>query len=403
MADISQPRPFRINIPENEVNRMKHLIELSRLPEHDLLPGASWDYGVDLAWLRGMKDEWLAGFDWRSVEEELNQWPQFQVDIEGVTIHYIHAKSSDPTAIPLILSHGWPGSVYEFHKVIGPLVNPPEGEQAFHLVVPSLPGYGFSSAPPWKGWTLNDTARCFDHLMSGVLEYPSYAAQGGDWGSFVTTHLGTPTYPSCKAIHLNMRAVQPPVSALLSGALAYLLPARIQSSFVSWLYSPTDLDVLQRLKYYALHQNGYFAEHATRPFTIGLAIQDSPIGLLAWIGEKFREWSDPDVFPTSALRRDIIATVSLYFLTATFATSTLPYKENVSVAWKPPVRITKPFGFSHFRHDILVMPRTWVERGGNLVWRNQHERGGHFVALDYPEGLVHDVRAFFVSQKLLFE
>lgn len=382
---------------------MRQLIELSRLPEKDLLPGASWDYGVDLTWLKGMKKDWLESFDWRDVEEELNQWPHFHVDIEGVAIHYIYEKSEDPNAIPLILTHGWPGSFYEFHKIIAPLAHPPPGQQAFHVVVPSLPGYGFSSAPLRQGWTLIDSARCFDHLMSGVLGYPRYAAQGGDWGAILTSYLGTSTYPSCQAIHLTMRTAQTPIPTMLGGALSYVLPTSLRDRFASWMWSTEELSNFKKIKEYMLQGSGYFAEQATRPFTIGLAIQDSPIGLLAWIGEKYHEWSDPEVFPTPEFRHDILATISLYFFTRTLPTSALTYKEDILHIIKPLPPVTKPFGLSQFQHDAVVLPPRWIKKQNQVHYYNSHKQGGHFAALDNPDGLVHDLREFFESQKQVFE
>lgn len=307
--------PFQVAISDSEINRLKRKIEDTRLPEKDIVEGAGWDYGADLTWVKSMKEAWLA-YDWRIAEEEINSWPNFKSTIEDVELHFIHARSERSDAVPIVLLHGWPGTFYEFHRIIDDLRHPEDPEKpAFHVIVPSIPGFGFSSTPHQRGWTVKDSARVINTLMTDILGYKDgYLAQGGDWGSLIATSISQ--YPSCKLVHLNMCVVQPPNPIILF--LLWLLPSWLgQRRLTSFFLSEYDLRQLQRSKEFAL-KAGYFFTQATQPFQIGLALNDSPIGLLIWIGSKYHEHIDPQN-PLSP--QELLTTLSIYFFTQTFASS----------------------------------------------------------------------------------
>jgi pimeloyl-ACP methyl ester carboxylesterase len=396
----SEPRSFKVSIPQSELDRLTRLVEESRLPEKEILPGAGWDYGVELKWLKSMRKSWLEEFSWREVEETMNKWPQYQVEIDGTTIHYVHERSDDPGAIPLIFSHGWPSSFHEFHKVIDDLAHPTEGQQAFHIIIPSLPGFGFSSPPPRQVWTLHDTATLFDHLMTDVLGYKSYGAVGGDWGGYVTHRLAL--FPSCKAVHLTLCTVNPPVLTVIGSAFLYFMPSFLRNRLISWTWSPDEQHAFSRAWNYIKGDLGYYIVHNQRPFSLGLAIYDSPMGLLAWMGEKYRDYSDPNYFDAFT-RNEMLATVSLYFFTRTIATSVLPYRENMGLMMdREGARIAKPTGISMFPYDILVTPISWIRRMHNVVFYRRHYKGGHFPALDNSEGLAGDIREMMAANAKVF-
>jgi len=297
-----------------------------------------------------------------------------------------------------LIVHGWPGSFYEFHDIIDPLTNPPADQVAFHVIIPSVPGFAFSQAPAQRGWTAEDTARLLNKLMSDVLGYNSYAVQGGDWGALISTLLSE--YPNTKAVHLNMCPVPPPYSPILMG-LVYLMPHWISSRIVSWAFSPEEWAQMLRIKDFTLKSTGYFAIQATQPFTLGLALNDSPLGLLAWIGEKYHAHVDPTFnLPPST----IITTVSIYYHTQSFASSCLPYFENAKTFGKPPTRIAKAvLGVSMFKHDILILPESWVSKfHPKLVFWRMHDKGGHFPALDNPDVLVGDLREMMATHRNVF-
>ncbi|THG99743.1 hypothetical protein EW026_g2667 [Hermanssonia centrifuga] len=397
--DLSSPQPFRVEIADDEVERMKRIIEDTRLPDSPPLPNASWDYGVDLDWLKGLRDVWLNDFDWKEVEREMNAFHHFTVTIESVSLHFVHHQSRDVDAIPIILMHGWPGSFWEFHRVIELLTNPPSGRPAFHVVVPSLPGFGFSSPPPKKDWSMGDNARIFDHLMTGVLGYKQYMAEGGDFGALIATHLGTDKYPACKFLNVVSPTAQAPLGAL-STLPFFLLPTSWRQWLYGKIYSEDELRDFERNGKFIKNGLGYFVEQATRPLTIGYALYDSPVGILAWIGEKFKEHVDPEILP--GCTRFILTTVSLYYLTRTFTTSTLPYFENV-VALSQRLVITKPFGSSRFPHDVGSVPMSWIKRQHpQFVSLRRHDRGGHFPGFEVPDLLAEDLQHMAENHRTLF-
>ncbi|KAF7789797.1 hypothetical protein EIP86_000743 [Pleurotus ostreatoroseus] len=399
MSDPSLPQPFKIDIPVEEVERMKQLIAHTRLPDQAPIPGASWDYGVDLKWLREMKDAWQHEFDWKDVEREMNAFDHYTVHIESVKLHFIHQRSARPDAIPLIFCNGWPSSFWEYHPLIESLTNPSAGQPAFHVVIPSLPGFTFSSAPPHKGWSMEDNARIFDHLMTGVLNYPSYMAQGGDFGGAICLFLGSDAYPACKLLNVTALPATPPFGALLTLPL-FLLPTSWRQWAYGKIYTEAELADLARVKQYIKGGSGYFLEQATQPFSIGYALNDSPVGLLAWIGAKYVELLDPKNLRRAT--RYILATVSLYFLTGTFVTSTLPYYENTGTLSKK-LCVSKPIGNSQYPYDVTNVPASWARKQHpGLVFARRHDEGGHFPAYEVPELIANDLREMAVAHSDLF-
>ncbi|KAL4251319.1 peptidase S33 family protein [Abortiporus biennis] len=397
-VDNPSPVPFTVNIPNEEVERMRRLIQDTRLPEEPFVPEASWDFGVDLKWLKEMKDKWVNEFDWKKVESDMNQFHHYTVPIEGITLHFIHEKSARDDAVPIVLSHGWPGTFWDFHKILKSLTDPPSNHPAFHVVIPSLPGFGFSSPPP-KEWTMADNARVINVLMTGVLGYDSYMAQGGDLGGVITANLGTPKFPACKLINLNGVGFPPPFTALLTLPL-FLFPTSFRKWIYSKIYSEEERDDFYRSIQFLKKGFAYFLQQATRPMTIGYALYDSPIGILSWIGEKFPELMDPDVSPS--LTHDILTTISIYYLTRTIHTAALPYLQNFQSVQDPIV--TKPYGLSRFPHDVFMLPISWIHaKFKNLVFVRRHDHGGHFPALEVPDLLVGDLREMIVQNGILFE
>ncbi|KAI0082847.1 alpha/beta-hydrolase [Panus rudis PR-1116 ss-1] len=376
---------------------MIQLVADTRLPDEPIMPGVSWDYGTDLHWLKIMKEKWVKDFDWKTVEARMNAFSHFRVPIEGINLHFIHQRSTRADAVPLILTHGWPGSFWEFHRIIEPLTNPPAGEPAFHVVVPSVPGFGFSSAPPKAGWTMKDNARIFNHLMTGVLGYESYMAQGGDIGSLVTIILATDAYPACKLINLNAMQGPPTLGAMLTLPF-FLLPTTLRQWLYSKIYTEDELRDFGRSFQAAKSGMAYFLQQATRPATIGYALYDSPVGLLAWMGDKFRDLFDPQLFESHA--EDILISVSLYYLTRTFPTSTLPYSQNTKL-FKEQFKFNIPYGLSRFPYDVFMNPVSWLKSANpTMSFVRRHEKGGHFPALEVPELLVGDLREMVATHKV---
>lgn len=291
-----------------------------------------------------------------------------------------------------------PGSFWEFNRIIGLLVDPPANQPAFHVVVPSLPGFGFSSAPPKREWTMKDNARILDHLMTGVLGYPKYMAQGGDWGGFITCFLGGPQYPNCKMINLNNVPARPPITAFFTLPL-FLLPAWLRSWVFSKIYTEHERKDLARIGDFIKNGTGYFLQQATRPLTSGYAMNDSPLAILSWIGEKYQEYVDPNILPN--LTNDVLTTLSIYFLTQTLATSGLPYRDSLSITSEKLV-IVKPVGVSRFPCDVILPPMSWIKSAcPSMFFCRQHDRGGHFPALEAPELLAEDLREMVQSQSSL--
>ncbi|MFD0692227.1 epoxide hydrolase family protein [Actinomadura fibrosa] len=379
-------RPFRVDIPEDDLDDLRSRLARTRWP--DELPGTAWTRGIPLGYVRELAEHWRCRYDWRSAEAALNRHPQFLTEIDGATIHVLHAESPEPDALPLVATHGWPGSVAEFRDVIGPLTDPRahggDPADAFHLVVPSIPGFGFSRPLRTPGWNARRVAGAWAELMRR-LGYGRFAAHGGDAGSVVSLELGRAVPDRLAGVHVSMLLTFP------SGAAGELdgLGGR-------------DRERLARLARFEAELSGYMKLQSTRPQTLAYALTDSPAGQLAWIAERFREWNYAAGVPEDAVDRDhMLTTVSIYWLTATAGSAAQHYYEGAedlrrAARGEPPPPLTVPVGVAVFPDDVLPPVRRLAERDvpGITRW-TEFERGGHFPAMEEPDALVGDIRAFF--------
>jgi pimeloyl-ACP methyl ester carboxylesterase len=371
--------PFRIDIPQAELDDLHARLDRTRWP--DELPGVGWDLGVPLDYLKDLAAYWRERYDWRAHEAELNELPQLTTVIDGQRLHAVHVRSPEPGARPLVLSHGWPGSIVEFLDVIGPLTDPAahggDPADAFHVVAPSLPGYGFSGPTAERGWDVPRIAAAVVTLMDR-LGYERFGAQGGDWGSMVSRQLGLDAPDRVIGVHLNMLITIPSGDAEEMAALA-----------------DDDYARLAGLGRYDAELSGYMKLQSTRPQTLAYALTDSPVGQLAWIVEKFKEWTDSRDVPEDAVDRDrILTNVMLYWLTGTAGSSARLYHESAA-SFAHRGRVTVPTGMAVFPRDIALPVRSIAERAYNIEHWTELDKGGHFAALEQPELLVQDVRAFF--------
>ena len=359
---MSAITPFRVEIPQADLDDLRDRLDRVRWP--DELPGVGWDLGIPLERMQELTTYWREKFDWRAHEAALNQYPQYTTEIDGQNIHFLHVRSANPRALPLILTHGWPGSVLEFLDLIGPL------SADFHLVIPSIPGFGFSGPTRAKGWDIHRVARAWAVLME-QLGYQRYGAHGGDWGSGISRALGAVAPTHVVAVHTTYLVTQPPGD----GGPAL---------------SPSDQARLAKVRQLQARQPAYQALHATRPQTISYPLTDSPTGLLAWIAEKFTEWTDP----RSVITLDqILADVSIYWFTATAGSSARLAHE--SPRGKVPCPV--PVGVVVLPYDILQSVRPLAEQDYDIVRWTEFDRGGHFAGLEVPGPLAADIRAFFGS------
>ncbi|KAJ7761030.1 Alpha/Beta hydrolase protein [Mycena metata] len=384
-TDTFSVKPFKINL-SGEVPRLNSLVNNSRLPAGALYPGVGQEKGIEFDFLHELKTEWLTTFDWETQQTQLNQQvrlQQFTATIEGLTVHFVHEKSKNPDAIPLIALHGWPGSFDEFSPVIKPLTQESSVNGttvSYHVVVPSLPGFTFSSAPP-ANWTINDTARIFNTLMTEVLGYPTYVVHGTDWGSAVAYSLYSSFNTTVRAAHFVF--------------LPFLPPSAEEIAVNNITLSDIQKIALQQTTDWSTTGNGYFLEQTTKPNDIGLALYDNPVGQLAWIGGKYKLWSDPRAgTPPSVLNSTaILTTLSLYYLTESFLSSVWIYAQNPngfsSVYTK--ASTDRPMLFTQFEYNIL-WPEEYVAKTGNLVSYKEHNFGGHFSGLDNPPALIEDIQ-----------
>ena len=376
MNGMSELKPFRIDVPSEVLDDLHARLAHTRWPEAECVD--DWSQGIPLAYTRELAAYWADGYDWRSREAALNRFDQFTTEIDGLDIHFIHQRSPHEDALPLVITHGWPGSIVEFQKVIEPLVNPASGraEDAFHVVCPSLPGYGFSGKPARTGWGVEKIARAWDTLMSR-LGYDHYGAQGGDWGAAVTTQIGR-NRGHCIAIHLNMPIARPGKDS--GGQLTE--------------------DEQQALVEFDEHRKwgtGYSKQQSTRPQTLGYGLVDSPVGQLAWIVEKFWAWTDCEGHPENALSRDeLLDNVMVYWATGSGASSARLYWESFN-DFATDGRVDLPTGVAAFPKEILRTPRRWCETAYNITHWTTMPRGGHFAAFEQPDLFVDDVRAFFAT------
>ncbi|MBO0771898.1 MAG: alpha/beta fold hydrolase [Actinobacteria bacterium] len=376
--------PFRISVPEADLTGLRQRLGGTRWPEPATVP--DWSQGVPLAYLQELCRYWAGEYDWRATEAQLNELPQFRADIDGLPIHFIHARSPEPGALPLIITHGWPGSVIEFRKVIGPLTDPAshggDPADAFHVVCPSLPGYGFSGKPAAPGWGVGRIAAAWAVLMQR-LGYSRYGAQGSDWGTSVSASIGQQDPGHVAGIHLAP-PLAPPDPATFGD-----LTERERAA-------------LAAIEHSAEWDSGYSAEQGTRPQTIGYALVDSPAALCAWIIEKFWAWTDSDGHPENVLTRDeLLDNVMLYWLPGTGASAARLYWESIrqvnrwiSGSALDPVDV--PTGCSIFPKELQRPSRRWAERRfRDIRYWNEPARGGHFAAFEQPALFVEEVRAFF--------
>jgi pimeloyl-ACP methyl ester carboxylesterase len=365
---------FHIEVPEAELDDLRDRLRRTRWPEPETVD--DWSQGVPLEYLKELCDYWASEYDWRATEARLNALPQFRTEIDGLGIHFIHVRSERLDAIPLVMTHGWPGSIVEFLKVIGPLADD------FHLVLPSLPGYGFSDKPAAPGWGVERIADAWAELMAR-LGHVRYGAQGGDWGTSISTLIGQRHPERVIGIHLT-----PP--------LAPPDPATFDD------LTDSERAALADLKHAARWESGYSREHATRPQTIGYSLTDSPVGLCAWIIEKFRSWTDCDGHPENALTRDeLLDNLMLHWLPRTGASSARLYWESIRqvnewIGGKTVEPVNVPTGASIFPKEIQRPSRRWAERRfPDIRHWNELDRGGHFAAFEQPELFVDEVRTFF--------
>ncbi|HEX6796192.1 MAG TPA: epoxide hydrolase [Ktedonobacterales bacterium] len=383
MSDDTTIHPFRINVPQADLDDLHARLAHTRWPGE--LPGVGWTRGVPLEYLKELAEYWRTGYDWRAWEAKLNAIPQFTTEIDGQTIHFLHVRSPEPNALPLVLTHGWPGSVAEFLDVIGPLTDPRahggDPADAFHVVIPSIPGFGFSGPTHEAGWNTTRVAGAWAELMRR-LGYQRYGAQGGDMGALIAPDLGRGDPEHVVGVH---------VSAATFGFIPFgpVDPDELAT------FTDAEKRCLERLNRFLTEGNGYFQIQATRPQTLAYGLTDSPAGQLAWIAEKFNEWTYPGTeLPEQAIDRDhILTNVMLYWLTGTAGSSADMYYENMHASsWGQQPGAT-PTGVAVFAEDVAI--RRYGERGNNIVHWTDFERGGHFAAMEAPDLLVGDIRAFF--------
>ncbi|HEY6698150.1 MAG TPA: epoxide hydrolase [Acidimicrobiales bacterium] len=381
---VDEVTPFRVEVPEAELRDLRERLGRTRWPERETVE--DWSQGVPLAYMRELCAHWADGYDWRATEARLNALPQFRTEIDGLAIHFVHVRSPHPDAVPLVLTHGWPGSVVEFLKVIGPLTDPTahggDAADAFHVVCPSLPGYAFSDRPVQRGWNVERIAGAWVRLMAR-LGYERYGAQGHDWGTSITTSIGQRDPGHVVGIHLV-----PPLAAPDPATFDDLTAAE-----------RTALADLERAQEW---ESGYAIEQATRPQTLGYGLVDSPVGLCAWIVEKFWSWTDCAGHPENVLGRDeILDNVMLYWLPGTGASSARLYWESFKQVSERFSRSTHdtvdvPAGCSIFPREIPRVSRRWAARRfTDIRYWNELQSGGHFAAFEQPELFVDEVRSFF--------
>jgi pimeloyl-ACP methyl ester carboxylesterase len=373
-------RPFALSIDEETLIDLRRRLAMTRWPEAS--PVAGWQQGVPLTNMQRLCDHWANRYDWRRCETMLNGFGQFRTVIDGVGIHFLHKRSPQGSALPLLLTHGWPGSVIEFSKVIDALADPlrhgGDAIDAFDVIVPSLPGYGFSDNPPSIDWSHKKIATAWITLMRR-LGYSRFVAQGGDWGAAVTTEIAIQAPPELAAIHLNMASASPEPNEELSAS---------------------EKQSLADLMRQAQSGRGYSEQHRTKPQTLGYGLADSPAGQAAWIYDKFRDWSDCDGDPLNSFSADdILDNIMLYWLPNHGASSARLYATEWPKDWLDPtirVLLSVPLGYSSFPKEIFRPARRWIERKyGNLTYWNEMDRGGHFAAFECPEGFIGEMRRCF--------
>jgi pimeloyl-ACP methyl ester carboxylesterase len=377
-----QPEAFTLNVSAADIADLSERLARTRFP--DQAPGPAWGYGADVTWMREFLEYWRHGFDWRPQEAQLNAFPQYKARLHEIDLHFIHARGEGANPCPLLLSHGWPGSVFEFLELIPRLTHPSRfggsPADAFTVVAPSLPGYGLSFSPGQRRFGVEAIADCFADLMTDVLGYKRFGAQGGDWGSFITSRLGYAYGDRLIGIHLNM------------------MPLRRDPNMVA-NPTPDERKYLDQLAVWLKEETGYQWIQGTRPQTLAFALTDSPGGLAAWIIEKFYAWSDCGGDLNTAFTKDaLLANISLYWFTGAIGSSFWPYYARMHGPWPIPEggTITVPTGYCEFPREMLRPPRSLAQRTYTDIRRwSVMSRGGHFAAMEQPEALAKEVCEFF--------
>ncbi len=372
---------FRLHIPDEAIDDLRTRLQRTRFP--DQTPGAPWAYGTDLAYLSQLVAYWASEFDWRAQEARLNAFPQFKVPLHGIDVHFLHVEGQGPKPYPLLLSHGWPGSVFEFLDIIPRLTDPArfggDPADAFTVIAPSLPGYGLSFAPGQPRFSLEMIAECFAELMTGVLGYQRFAAQGGDWGAFITSRLGAMHADKLLGIHINLLAVRRDAKTLADP-------------------TPDEQQFLDELASWLKDGTGYQWIQGTRPQTLAFGLSDSPAGLAAWIVDKFRAWSDCGGDVERAFSKDhLLANIALYWFTGAIGSSFWPYYARMHGPWPiPDGGVNVPTGYAAFPREILSPPRSLAEKMYTDIRRwTVMPKGGHFAAMEQPAALAEEIVQFF--------
>jgi len=375
------PAPFELHVPDAVLADLRERLARTRWPDEP--PLAPWSTGASVEYLKQLVEYWRTRFDWRAQEAELNRFRQFTVPLAGIDLHFIHEPGRGPNPVPLLLSHGWPGSIVEFTELVPMLTDPArfggDPRDAFTVVAPSLPGYTLSFKAGQARFGVEEIAIAFRELMTDVLGYARFAAQGGDWGSFITSRLAYDDPDRLIGIHLNM------------------LPVRRDPRMIA---NPTaeERRYLDQLEHFLKEETGYQWIQGTKPQTLAFALTDSPAGLAAWIVEKFHRWTDNDGDPASAVSRDaMLANITLYWVTGAIGSSFWPYYARMHRPWPiPEGQIGVPTGYAEFRREILLPPRSLAERVYSDIRRwTKMARGGHFAALEQPAALAGEIREFF--------
>jgi len=375
------PKPFKVHVPDDTLDDLRARLVRVRWPDEP--PVAPWSTGASLNYMKQLVDYWRERFDWRAQEAKLNAFGQFTVPLAGIDLHFIHEPGKGPNPIPLLLSHGWPGSVFEFHKLIPVLTDPArfggDSADAFTVIAPSLPGYTFSFRPGQPRLSVEQITDAFAELMT-VLGYRRFAAQGGDWGAFVTSRLGLTHADRLYGIHLNMLAVRRDPAMLAN-------PTAEEKGF------------LEQLQHWIKEEMGYQWIQGTKPQTLAFGLSDSPAGLAAWIIEKFRAWSDCGGNPESVFTKDeLLTNITLYWVSGAIGSSFWPYYARLHGPWPIPegARIAVPTGYAEFPAEMLRPPRSVAEKVYTNIQRwTKMDRGGHFAALEQPQALAREIRDFF--------
>lgn len=381
--------PYRVAVPQEDLDDLHARLDRTRWP--DQLPGVGWAYGIPRDYLKELVHHWRHVYDWRAAEAALNAWPQFTTTIDGANVHFAHIRSPEPDATPLLMTHGWPGSIVEFTDVVGPLTDPRahggDPADAFHVVLLSIPGFGLSGPTTETGWEFRRVALASAELMKR-LGYERYGVQGGDWGAGISREHGRLRPGQVIGVHLNLLPNSAQTEEPDERELAALDAAERERTLASW----------ERMRAWSRDRQGYADIQTTRPQTLAYGLTDSPVGQLAWIAEKFKEWTDSEDRPEDAVDRDLMLTnVMLYWLTGTAGSSARIYYERAQAAYtgNPPTPSPTPTALADFPRDNFIPLRHIAERTNDIVQWTTYDRGGHFAAMEQPELLVADVRRFF--------